>query len=202
MIITYYVKIPHTNTRQNISRNIYIIGTESSGTRYVSRGIYDVIKKRNGIWDGERPPCKFVDHHLSIHHVSIPFGSYCDGFINILQHVDLCHKIPSNRFFLNVSNVLMMNKNDKAIIILRDSYFTKRSILKNHCYEKRLLDVEYEMSIQIIKEAIDKFDNTKQLLVVNYETMAIYNEREWRRISDFLGAMYKEPLAFYNGNNL
>lgn len=168
----------------NVS-NIYIVGIESSGTRYISRGVFNLFNNITR-WDGEYPPCKHIRHDLMIQHVSIPFGNVCNGNIHVLQNIDLCTHIPKERFFLNVSNQLRLNKRDKAIIIVRDEYFTKRSISKKHCFNKHYLELEFNQAKGIIKQTMNMFDDTRQLLVISYETMAQYPTREWKRILKFL----------------
>lgn len=194
------VIISLSEQREDHVSNIYIVGTESSGTRYISRSVFNLFNNLTA-WDGEYPPCKHVRHDLMIQHVSIPFGNVCNGDIHVLQNIDLCTHIPKERFFFNVSNQLRLNRRDKAIIIVRDEYFTKRSILKKHCYNRHYLESEFNQAKGIIKQTMNMFDDTPQLLVISYETMAQYPEREWKRISKFLRVERDHNyLEFKNAN--
>lgn len=177
--------------------NVYVFGPESSGTRYLSRGISLLYDKRNK-WDGESPPC-----HGNVQHISLPWGSVCNKARHrVVDDVDLCTKSIGGRWFANVTSVLLKDRSRKAILIARDNSFTLRSVTKHHCFlGQDVAQKEHDLAISLIRQAIDVVPN--QVLLVSYESMANFPKHEWRRIVEFLGIDHghlRHAPVFKNGN--
>lgn len=115
-------------------KRIYVMGPESSGTRYLASGVSLLFDKESE-WSGYIPGCHYISREISIQHVSLPSNGRCTGEAPlILPHVDKCEKIPQEyRWFANITNILQNDPLSIAIFISRDEFFTTRSIEKNHC---------------------------------------------------------------------
>lgn len=158
---------------------------------------------RDSDWKGYMPGCHYISRTLSIQHISLPSNGKCNGKINIIRDVDLCSAIPTDyRWFADVNSILDNDKHAVAVFISRDGYFTKRSILKNHCNNnKNITQLEFDTAKKIIKSALENFPD--RTLLVGYELMANFPVHQWHRIEDFLSVPRHEDSffkPFKNGN--
>ena len=75
----------------------FVFGLESSGTRFVARGLSRLLN-RHTTWDGQSPPCWSYTGH-SIQHISLPHGVACsdrdaeEGIV-IEANADVCAVPP------------------------------------------------------------------------------------------------------------
>ena len=182
--------------------HVYVFGLESSGTRYISRGIAKSIDEKTH-WGGESPACwKHKDG--DIQHISLPWGGTCDGHEKrTKKEVNLCsfpHHHPPGRWFANITNVLNGFPDRKAVVIVRVSEFTLPSVMKHHCFKGKEIAIEEEKyGRQIIREALEKVPD--QILLTHYESMYYFSEYEWKRIYTHFNIRDPKPHPdFLNGN--
>lgn len=179
-------------------KKIYIFGAESSGTRFLSSGVAFLFDNE---WSGLNPGCRYISRELSLQHVSLPSNGRCDGKIVVIPNVDKCSTLPTNfRWFANITNVLSLDENALAIIITRDSYFTQRSIAKNHCsMGSEIVKMEFDTSTSLINHALETFPT--RTLLISYEVMSLFPTHEWYRIESFLNLKRRGTYKpFRNGN--
>ena len=178
-------------------KEIYIFGSESSGTRYLSREVAKMLDSTLR-WDGERPACKRVARGNKVVHVSVPWGMTCNGEINVLPSFDACDKVIVGRQFTNITHTLLSKVNRKAILIFREKEYSIKSIIKHHCFLGREVAFkEYDMAMTLMHDAID-YDFGDRLMVVKYEELG--NILEWKKIAAFLGVGLRKTPRFKNGN--
>jgi hypothetical protein len=191
----YFVIAPTYNISKH--HEVYIFGPESSGTRYLSRGIANLFENKLR-WNGESPPCKMIGDN-KVAHVSLPWGSTCNGRVKITQDFDICHHSFRGRHFANITNMLLLRKNIRAVLVFRNETFTKRSILKHHCFMgKKVANMEYDVAISLMNDAVEKFPD--RVILVQYESLG--DRETWDRIGSFLeikDVNIKVPI-FKNGN--
>jgi hypothetical protein len=167
------------------NKRIIVVGTESSGTRFVSRLIASMYHKYG--WNGEYPSCVHFNETISLEHISIPFGFTCSRFSlrNILGHeFTTCDEHPTVRVFLNVSDVLVHDKDAFVIVVTRKYLDSLNSIYKNHCKNKILASRELRLARQLLQDAIEL--NSNRLLMVDYESLEDYFHYNVEKIKDFL----------------
>lgn len=181
-------------------KEYYIFGTESSGTRFLSRNVAKIIDS-NVKWDGEMPACRKIGNNGDkVVHVSVPWGGTCNGHIDIQQNFDICERSVRGRKFANITNTILTSENRKAIIVIREKEFVIRSIRKHHCFmSKEIAEREYKTSINLIQEAVNNLP-ANRILVVKYENLG--KRDVWGKISDFVGERNELVPVFKNGNNL
>ena len=122
---------------------VYVFGLESSGTRYVSRGIAQQINPVT-TWDGQSPPCWSWRGNRVIH-VSLPHGMYCSSEdlehpMSIVDNADvMCQPwvrpVPNTsrvRWIANITSTLMAAPEARAVIVTRPMIFQRVSKLSNH----------------------------------------------------------------------
>lgn len=196
-----------TKVQEEQYNNIFIGGTESSGTRYVSKNVARLIGLR-GNWNGNVPECKTING-TSIRHVSIPSMGRCIDGINVVPEVPSCKpggkklSMPL-RWHANFTSMLELDPKSIAIIITRDSYFTQRSMTRK-CKKYtndhiRITNNEFDMATKIIDQVLKEFPN--RVLLISYEVFTRFSWIEWDRIKRFLRLEDStiEPLPFKSGN--
>lgn len=193
-----YVHKEFKHEVQKDYEQIYIFGTESSGTRFLSRSVASLFDNRLR-WNGEMPACKRVADKKVVH-VSLPWGDWCDGRIQIEQDFDICNKHIHGRKFANITNTLKSNDKRIAIIINRNKDYVIKSIRKHHCKSENFTNMEYETAQSIIKRATEEISS--RILQVEYERLD--TDEEWFKILKFLNLSkrkFKKP-KFVNGNKI
>jgi hypothetical protein len=178
-------------------QEVYVFGAESSGTRFLSRGV--AVLFRNKLrWNGESPACKVIGDN-KVAHVSLPWGSTCNGVIKVTQDFDICHHTFNGRHFANITNMLSLRENIRAVLVFRNETFTIKSILKNHCFMGQgVAQMEYDMAISLMNDAISAYPG--RVIVVQYESLG--ESATWVRIGNFLGIKNIKVPLFKNGNKL
>lgn len=182
---------------------LYILGLESTGTRFVSREIMrmrikgnaDPRRARLGVvlpWDGENPPCASVSG-LHILHASLPWGGTCTSTMktDVLNdnlkyglHHPQCWVSNMHRWVLNVSSVLAQRK-CHAIYLTRTNEtrgaWTRahRSRYDKHCRNEKRLGEEERLGTRLLQEALR--DHPTLVLKVDYSDLQWSNET-WQRI--------------------
>ncbi|GMH49253.1 hypothetical protein TrLO_g9492 [Triparma laevis f. longispina] len=150
--------------------NIFVLGLEGSGTRFVSRSIALAFDDRN-MWNGEFPPCwngptstntqsSINPIAPSVQHISLPFGSILtpnSEFPKLYKNVDLCDprmynrktglrnrdevdETSSKRWFMDVDSALSADPKSVAIFVNRDEGATFRSKIKKHSVSHNQLE--------------------------------------------------------------
>ena len=124
-------------------KTVFVFGLESSGTRFVSRGIAQQLNPATR-WDGQSPPCWSYRGHRVIH-VSLPHGMYCSAEdlerpASIVQDADVMCKPwvrpVSNdsrvRWIANITATLAATPDSHAVVVTRPMVFQRLSKLSNH----------------------------------------------------------------------
>lgn len=149
---------------------LFIVGLESSGTRWLSRSIHSCFTKA-GNWDGEFPPCK-TTHLFDIFHVSIPFGGWCMPLLPRLYHTSDCDTFrktqPKERWILDIPKALT-NPTAKAIVIRRHPRDQFASKMRNHCKNESSGASENQRGNELILQSIQK--HKEKVFVLDYEYM-------------------------------
>lgn len=169
---------------------IYIFGPASSGTRYVSSCVSRIIDSESK-WDGYLPACNHVNDKYTIQHVSLPTNGYCNEKEPlILDYTNYCTLgVPKEyyRWFTNITSILEHDRDALAVIVVRDGYFTKRSMKKNHCatLPMSIVEREYDLANQLIGEALEVYPD--RIALLSYELLSKFPKHEWKKVERLLG---------------
>lgn len=203
------VRKPVAKPLYPVTRTIYVLGPESSGTRFVSRSIGQALDPTTR-WNGEFPPCKTFDDHNTkesyhIQHISLPWGGVCKDKIEILQNVNLCGIAPKQpRWFVDIKSLLNAHPKDYAVVLTRDPNFALRSVLKKHCFKQEMAIKERDTAIRLINEALSEPSISDRLVHVEYETLGTLPEVTWNKVFKVLKiqpvSAFKTPF-FKSGNH-
>ena len=181
-IILFLVVILAASTTV-LSKSIYVVGLESSGTRALSRLIASMTAPAGQriTWNGESPFC-----YANIHHVSLPFNSVCGKTLPRISNSNVrCDgKHDGSRFILNISNVLHTNDRAIAVIITRSLRSVWKSTNGKHCWSSEIFLKESKASIKVMSDALNRFPS--RTLLISYHSMAYFQERTISDINVFL----------------
>ena len=184
-----------------LATDIYVLGLESSGTRFVSRSIAQAIDGTHS-WDGERPACWKSRSGWHVHHISLPWGGTCDKSkpLKVVKSPNMCGRHPGGRWFADIVSILKGHPDRKAVIVVRDAEFTLPSVLKHHCFQgTEVALAEQHKGRELIQEALDSVPD--QILLVHYESLRWYSKYTWKQVYQHLGIHSPhEHDLFKNGN--
>lgn len=175
---------------------IYVIGLESSGTRWLSRAIHKCVED-GVVWDGETPACVSTPRY-DIFHVSLPWGGWCSNVVPPLYHVDSCAAFqrapPRDRWLLDVPRAVA-NPNAKVVVIRRHPRDQFSSKQQHHCRNETTGRRENERGNALIVDAIRA--HGERTFVLDFEYMD--DGWQWVGLTRFLNvscrmATFKIPL--------
>lgn len=191
-------------------KHIYVVGLESSGTRYLALTIAAAILDGAEVkWDGANPRCfplrnpsRNQTYHLN--HLSLPQGTHCQGKLDVLtripNHCQVQRGIDSPRWFLNVTDQILNTPNSYLIIIVRDftlSLFSK--VQRKHCSNMSLAYEEHLFGMTLLSEAMDKLAPSR-VHMMSYEMLEYFPETIFEKLWAFLGIVTSHKPKFRNNN--
>mmetsp|Transcript_22756 Transcript_22756/g.44684 ORF Transcript_22756/g.44684 Transcript_22756/m.44684 type:complete len:295 (-) Transcript_22756:477-1361(-) len=197
---------------------IFIAGPESSGTRFLSRGIAQLLDPEVE-WDGEFPICKRFqetspapwqkrNRTFDIVHISLPLGGgSCmpdDIYtIPIPETYDTCedHNWTPARVFYDTYEFLKAHPTtSKTIFITRDRPSVMRSKLSHHCVDNpEGAKIEIEHALGIIQRQLLSNVTKSNTLEIEYEEFDNFPLLTWLKVVLFLDL---HVLDDYNFNKL
>lgn len=146
------------------ARCLYVVGLESTGTRFVSREIASMRMGPHN-WTGEVPACVTADD-LHLHHLSLPFGGVCSATTSAVVVKDsggtppICssnNRYHSPRWILNVSTLLAHRPNCRLVYLVRNDASAHGSRARRHCFDQAQLLEEERTSHEILEEAMERY---------------------------------------------
>lgn len=169
---------------------LFVVGLESSGTRWLSRSIHKCIDT-NSKWDGEFPACKSTSN-MDIFHVSLPWGGWCTKSVPRLYYTKGCAHFqktqPKHRWILDIPKTLSF-PNAKAVIIRRHPHDQFASKMRVHCKNKTVGKQENEKGNDLIIQGIQNF--RRQIIVLDYEYMD--DKWQWLELTKWLNLSCPTP---------
>lgn len=209
-VVRTFMRQPSTmNYMGKPVRSVYVLGPESSGTRFVSRSISHAVQSGNG-WDGEYPPCitlvnKTVADDFSytnVHHVSLPWGGWCEGETKVVPTIDQCHHDAGfPRFFVDIESLLKHISKARAVIVTRDPAYTMRSVIQKHCRNVKWAKEEYELAMSLIGKVRSNQALSRRVFHLSYEELEMNGDEIWAQLLEFLELPQSPSPQFISGNH-
>lgn len=178
---------------------VFVVGPESSGTRYLTRGIAQLIDV-NTTWDGEIPVCKrFRERGINkprtydIVHISLPLGGGTCNELDITpvpEDFETCERHDWGRYrvFYDTFDFLARNPhNARTIFITRDRSATIKSKLKYHCPNNPTgAGAEFDLALTLIRKHLLSNITHNSTLEIEYEEFDNFPLLTWLKIVLFL----------------
>ena len=176
------------------TQQVYVIGIESSGTRWLARALFACFTAVTTLksspmstaasWDGEYPPC-VNSSHIQLMHVSLPWGGRCEPSVAPPIMTQTCTGLNRNptRFILNALGVLTASTGAKLVVIRRHPDHVLKSVLGNHCNDRIRARKDIHTSSRLLKHAVDSYP--ERVFLLDYEYMD--DGIQWSSLTKWLG---------------
>ena len=163
---------------------VIVLGLESSGTRYLSRGIAK-LQDPQSTWNGESPEC-YRAGPLEVEHVSLPFFAACNPHEEtpVLAYSE-CEQKPRVRFIVNATEVMRRRPECKAVVVTRSAWERRSSTeSRKHCTLRSKNIEEERKGWEQLHLALKTFP--KRTRLISYEWFSTIPDYVWHHLSVFL----------------
>ena len=181
---------------------VFVVGLESSGTRWLASEIARCIFAFSHHWNGAKPPC-ISRRDVSVSHISLPAHDVCrrrmPPVVSLNGSSDLCgvKRTPKcrgagpwgcGRHFLNVSGLLDIERS-RLVVVRRHFGVTRfsKEFMRGgfpvvHCKHDDIARAEMETGLALINQALQR--DSSRVMVVDYDFMD--DGWQWPRLAMFL----------------